>query len=568
MKEKIKKIITKNDAKLKVKEGIKLLADIVGVTLGPSGRPVLIEREGLSPLATKDGVTVARIIGVEDSSINTVIESAKEICMRTAKEAGDGTTSAIVMASKLAELVDKYFEEKRVSPQLFMRKMNKALEIFIELIEKNKNKISSEDELYHIAMVSTNGDEEMSKVVIEAIKLSGDEGHITILESLDKSICVEKTEGYRIQSGLKEAGSLVQAFINNRNDSCFQGQNGILMLYNGQIIDVSPIKTLINVIENSVNQGLISYNNEAIVVIAHGFSDTVYELMAKETLRGRPIIPIKTVRTGVPMASTEMLFDLSCYFNCNIIDVVSINELKLEDLGVYKTIKANHYDTVITNHGVNTEEHAIKIDVRLRELHAQLEQAPSEFDKSHIRSAIARLSEGLVTIKVGGYSDIEVREKKARVEDAVEALRSAIQTGYVSGGGSTHLRIAHELTQYEVEDKLLKDALLILAETISYPSFLLLDNAGVSYIWEEYKERIKHQDYSVYDALNHVWLPSDQKNIIEPVKVLTASVSNAVSVAGLLTTLGGIVTIPRNIEAEASMDVAQTIIGSIGGMSR
>lgn len=565
MKEKIKKILTKHEAKLKVKEGIKLLADIVGVTLGPSGRPVLIEREGLPPLATKDGVTVARIIGVEDSSINTVIEASKEICMRTAKEAGDGTTSAIVMASKLAELVDKYFEEKKISPQLFMRKMEKALEIFISLVEKNKSQILTEDELYHIAMVAVNGDEEMSKVVIEAVKQSGDEGHITILESLDKNICVEKTEGYRIQSGLKETGSLLYAFINNRNDSCFQGQNGIVMLYNGQITDISPIKTLVSVIEDSVQKGYMTYNNEAIVVIAHGFSDTVYELMAKETLKGKPILPIKTVRTGVPMAATEMLYDLASYFNCNIIDVVSINELKLEDLGMYKTIKINHYDTIVTNYENTSEAHQNRIDERIKELRSQLEQAPSEFDKSHIRSAIARLSEGLVTIKVGGNSDIEIREKKARIEDAVEALRSAIQTGYVSGGGSTHLRIAYELRQYQTEDLILKDALNILAETISHPSFLLLDNAGVNYIWEEYQERIKNQDYSVYDALNHTWLSSDQKNIIEPVKVLTSSVSNAVSVAGLLTTLGGIVTVPRNAEMEASMDVAQSIINSIGG---
>jgi len=562
MKEKIKQIITKERTPGIVNEGIRMLAEIVGVTLGPSGRPVLIEREGLSPLVTKDGVTVAKTIGVEDSATNTIIEAAKEICLRTAKEAGDGTTSAIVMAAKLSEVANEYFAATKVSPQLFMRKMNLALKKTIELIEAKKNIIQTDEQLLNIALISTNSDPEMAKVVIEAVKQAGDEGHIIIEEATGKDLEIDKTMGYCINTGLKEAGPVAQAFINDRANSCFQGQNGLVMLYNGSIVDLSPIKTLTSVIEAAVNEGKMTYNSEAIVIIAHGFSDTVYEFLSKETLLGHPFIPIKTPRSGVPAAATEMLFDLGCYFNCDVVDLISVNELCLENLGVYEKLKCTHYESIISHFPVSTMEHAARIDIRIEELRAQLEQAPSEFDKAHVRSAIARLSEGLVTIKVSGNSDLEVRERKARVEDAVEALRSALQSGFVAGGGATHLRIAWELAAIETDDEMLQDAYLILGTAISQPSFLLLDNAGVPEIWKFYNQKISDGNFEVYDAMNHVWLEPDQQQIIEPVKVLVSSISNAVSVAGLLTTLGGMVTIPRHADVEAQMDAAKSLMGS------
>jgi chaperonin GroEL len=537
------------------------MAAIIGSTLGPGGSPVLIERDGLSPLVSKDGVTVAKNIGVTDAAANTIIEAAKEICLNTAKEAGDGTTTAIVLADALVKEGQKFLSTRpKYNPQRMINELNEAYtKVVLPYLEKVATKVDKEEQLKFVATISANGDKNIAEVVVKAVMDAGDDGTVLINESQGGKTYVEVSEGYIVTTGLKDLGQIGPAFINDKANQQVKMDQGVIVLYDGSMNDLK----VPGLIQNAVaDEGGFS-DGTPIIVFAHSFADSVLDKFAKTTKGGLTIVPIKTPRSGLPNGASMFLEDMSAYTNAKVYNPSNVEELDEDGLGDFENATVNLYESFIS-----ATPKADAVNARVLELKAISDAAMGELDRSFLRAAIAKLTGGVSTIHVGGSSDLEIREKKARVEDAVEAVRSAIAEGIVAGGCASHLTLSLILKTHEERT----EAWSILADALFAPFKLLLKNCGEDFddVWSKYGVNVlvaSKGSYKlpeqVFDANLHEMVDPLKTGIIEPAKVVRVSIGNALSVASLLTTLSGIIVVPRDVSMEGQAELAQAAFKSM-----
>jgi len=551
-KSKAKEIIADKEQLHKtVSETLGIMADIVGRTLGPGGNPVLIERDGLSPLATKDGVTVAKSLGLSQADANIIVDAAKEICINTAKQAGDGTTTAIVLANELVKRGQLFLKNNpKYNPQRMINEFNTAYtSVIVPFLREASIAIDEEYQLKHVATISANGDSQTADIVVDAVMAAGDDGTVLINEGQDSITKVETVDGYIVTTGLKDIGQMGPAFINDKAGQQVKMDEGLIVLYDGAINDLK----VPGAIQGAVADQAGFTDGTPIIVLAHSFADSVLEKFAKSTKSGLTIVPIRTPRSGLPNGASEFLNDMAAYTGGMIYDPGNVDNMKKEDLGTFVEAKVNMYESFIS-----CDPDLGEVEERIVELRSIEKAAFSEMDKSFVRAAIAKLTGGVATIIVGGNSDLEIREKKGRVEDAVEAVRSAIAEGIVPGGATMHLRLAKELSSRR--DKSV--AWDILIDALRAPFDLLMTNCGEdpSSVYMAIKEYVEDtqtvRPALVFDANEHKTVDPLDVGIIEPAKVVRVSISNALSVASLLTTLGGIVVVPRDGNLEMQMELA------------
>jgi chaperonin GroEL len=556
-------IVDKKEIESTIKDTIYNMAELVGSTLGPAGRTVLIERDNLSPLVTKDGVTVAKNIGYLDSKKNVFVESAKEICLNTGKEAGDGTTSAIVLASSFIKRGYEYLQElgKEENPQAVSRSLLKVYEKEIKRVIKEYSKdITTPEEIKNIAMVSSNGDEVVSDVVLEATNSAGNDGHIVIAEDLGGETRCENIEGYIVTSSLKNLGALGTKFINDRGTQECKMDNGLILMYNGEINDHTVLSNLQELISKNNNLAKVPF-----VIMAHNFSDSVMEQLVKFFMSGFSILPIKTPHFATPTSRTIFLEDMAAYTGGKVVDP-GFEELTIQDFGSFEKIRANVYECIVYPEDAGSEESNERIQKRIKELNAICDAATSEFDKSIIKGCISRISGGVSTIYVGGITELEIREKKARAEDAVEAVRSAISEGIVPGGATIYLAIKKELECIKTESNW-----DIIINSLDELIDRILSNAGI-----QNKEAIIKKLYNnididkkeinmIYNANTRSVEKFSESKIIDPSKVIRVALGNALSVATMFLTLGGIVVVPRDLNAEMQTDLQKTAFQEMMG---
>lgn len=536
------------------------MAAIVGSTLGPGGRGVLIERDGLSPLVTKDGVTVAKSLGVDKAEHNVVVEAAKEICINTAKEAGDGTTTAIVLANAITTHGHAFLKSNpKYNPQRAVTELKEAYEEVVLSYLKNIA-ISAKDEgqLMQVATISANGDKKLAAAVVKAVISAGDDGTVLIEEGQGDVLRVEEADGYIITAGLRDLGHIGPIFINDKANQQVKTDKAIVFLYDGSMNDLKVPGLIQQLIEGTDLYG------EPLIIMAHDFSDVVMDRFAKTAKGGMTIAPIKTPMTGLPNGRSMFLQDMAAYTGGKVYDPGNIDELasdEVEETEVFGSVtsaKVNMYESLIVSN-----PDPVVLDARIVELKSILEAAPSEMDRMHLRAAIGKLTGGVSTIWVGGASELEIREKKHRVEDAVEAVRSAIAEGIIPGGCSVHLKIAGLLA----ETAKTKPAVEILINALQEPVKLLLTNCGEDpdAIIPKLKESLvtSFNDLDlvrapnvVFDANKHEFVNPLEAGIIEPAKVCRVAMGNALSVASLLMTLGGIVVVPRDAGLESQLALA------------
>jgi len=536
------------------------MAAIVGATFGPGGNPVLIERDGLSPLVTKDGVTVAKNIGVADAAANTIIEAAKEICLNTAKEAGDGTTTAIILADALVKEGQEFLTSRpKYNPQRMVNELQQAYNrVVVPFLRDVAIKVSSEDQLRYVATISSNGDKEIAEVVVKAVMDAGDDGTVLINESQGGKTYVEVSEGYIITTGLKDHGQIGPSFINDKANQQVKMDKGVVVLYDGSMNDLK----VPGLIQGAVADDGGFSDGTPIIVFAHSFADSVLDKFAKTTKGGLTVIPVKTPRSGLPNGASMFLEDMSAYTGATVFDPNNVENLDEDGLGHFESARVNLYETFIT--AVSDGD---AVNNRVVELKAIAESAMGELDRSFLRAAIAKLTGGVSTIHVGGTSDLEIREKKARVEDAVEAVRSAIAEGIVVGGCGTHLVLAKMIREHPDRT----EAWGILGNALEAPFKLLLSNCGEEFsdIWPMVSVHVqtgcsRHAlPVNVFDANLHEMVDPMQTGIIEPAKVVRVSVGNALSVASLLTTLGGVIVVPRHEDHELQKELADQAFSSM-----
>jgi chaperonin GroEL len=485
-KSKIKQILSnKEQINDKVLRSIKTISTIVGSSLGPGGRPSLLERDDMPPLITKDGVTIARHLGAKDAIDNLIIDAAKDICINTAKEAGDGTTSAIVIAAAIVEAGQRVLQTEQINPQLLMRKISALYSDVVKGVIKNTAMDLSgvspkecDDYLMGVASVSANGDEELAKVSVEAVLQAGEDGHILIEENDSIVTEVEPLNGYCILRGLKDIGQLGHMF-ENKNQR-FEADNGLVFLFNGSVTDLSVPSCIQDIFEAEGKEGTPT------VVIAHGFSDMVIERFAKTTKAGSPIIPIQVQKTGAANSGIMFLKDMAAYTGGKVFDVSNFEEMELHDFGTFEKAYTTMYETFIIS-----DPDDEKLQSRIQEIREVEKDASSQFEKS------------------------------------IEAS--------------------------------------ILREALSKPLELVLSNCGVDdieKITKKYSKKVMKTN-EVFDANLFQFVDAFETKLVEPAKVVRVSIENAISVASLLITLGGIVVKPRNEELEQQMEMTESLTTSM-----
>lgn len=528
-----------------VGETLNKMATVVGATLGPGGRAVLIERDGMAPLATKDGVTVAKSLGLDKAEDNTIIEACKEICINTAKDAGDGTTTAIVLANAITKHGQEFVKNNtKYNPQRIVNELEDLYEdVIIPHIKSRSQSISTEESLVNVATISANGDKRIAKVVVDAVMAAGDDGTVLIEEAQGDEMRVETIDGYIITSGLKEIGQLGPMFMNDKTNQQNKMEDGFVFLYNGSINDAKVLGYLEQALQ--VDEfGNMTYDGSPVIIIAHEFSDTAIDMLVKNSKKGISLCPVKTPRSGLPNSRTIFLEDIAAYTGGTVYDISTIDQLSSEGLGRFVSAKSNLYETFIISEIDND-----LIAERVKELKAIEASCHSDMDRMHVRSNIAKLTGGISTIHVGGVSDLKVRERKGRVEDAVEAVRSAIAEGIIPGGCKIQLELSNIIANHP--DK--KDSWIIMEKALKEPFKLLLDNCGESY--EDILPNLK--DGQIFDANMHEFVDPFEAGIIEPAKVARVAIGNALSVSSLLITLGGIVCVPRNSDLENQLALSK-----------
>lgn len=530
-----------------VLETIDKMAKTVGATLGPGGRGVLIERDGLSPLVTKDGVTVAKSLGMDKAEHNIVVEAAKEICVNTAKEAGDGTTTAIVLANAMIKYGQEFINSHpKYNPQRISSELYELYEkVIVEYLKKNAIPATKPEELLNVAKVSCNGDDKIAEAVVDAVMAAGDDGQVLIEEAQGDIMRVENIDGYIITTGLKELGSMGPAFINDTSGQQAKLDGGIVFLYDGTINDLNVPSRLQDMYEHSEDFG------KPIIVLAHDFSDLVIDRFIKTMNGGITVVPVKTPMSGLPNSRSMFLRDMAAYTGAKVYSPLNLDDMDEEGFGHFVTARVNMYESFLV-----AEPDKEAVEERIQELKSVSVAALSEFDRMHLRAAISKLTGGVSTIWVGGASELEVREKKARVEDAVEAVRSAIAEGIIPGGCSVHLTLAENIKKR----KDFKESWSIMVNALYEPFRLLMNNCGEDpedILKLGIGKEVKGLPDKVFDAREHQLVNPFDAGIIEPAKVCRVSIGNALSVASLLITLGGIVVVPRDSALENQLAMSK-----------
>lgn len=528
-----------------VQETITRAAKIVGSSLGPGGRPTLLTRSDMPPLVTKDGVTIVKHIGFSSATHNAVLDVVKELSLNTAASAGDGTTTALIFAEAIYRYGKEFMNSNpKYNPQRFMRELKVCHEkVIIPTLKQDyvSRKVQSEQDLMHVALISANGDHEIADVVVKAVMAAGDDGTVLVQEDQGGGMRVETIDGYVVTSGLKDIGSIGTSFINDKAGQQVQMDHGLVVMFDGTLNDLALMAKVQEAFESTPQ-----CYGRPILVFAYGFADPVIEKCLKTSKSGVTVLPVKVPRSSLPNSSQIFLHDMAAYTNGTVMDPSSAINFEAKHFGTFKKARVNTYECFI-----QSELEAEVIDKRAEELKAILNAARSEHDKAHLRAHIGKLTGGISTVWVGGTTDAEIRERRDRVQDAIEAVRSAVAEGIVAGGGMTHRILAEHISvnpEY-------KHSWEVMIKALRAPFNLLMDNCGEGDIADETWQSF--EDGEVFDADSHEYVDPWDHGIVEPAKVHRVAIGNALSIASLLVTLGGIITDCYNPDLENQLELSR-----------
>lgn len=528
-----KRIITAEEFLAPKLSGVTKLASIVKRTLGPGGLPIIIERVGqaldgspLGPKITKDGVSVAEECSSPDKAEDVVIQAVKAICRKTNIDAGDGTTTAIVLGEAILAAAQSALKNNPdLNPQLVKESIEVAAKLVIEELKASAIKITDMRLIEEVATISANGDRSVGDVIRRAFDHVGAEGVVTVDEGSGSEVTLEVIDGYRFNKG-----SRVE-FFNNRDKTHFEAENAHVVLFDGKVLNFVDLVPVLNSLVQMDARGKATGQMPPVVFIANEFSrDVLQFLLIQRAERGMQFCAVEGphmshVRTGY-------YDDLAVYTGGTRLGNGERNlaGCTVDDIGLVKKIVIDKYKTTLYD-GQGAEADLL---ARVDQLKAQKAKAESPYDASVFNDRIAALTNGVAKIGVGGSTELEIKEKYDRIEDALNAARAAIQEGVVPGGGVTLLRIASRLTS--------KDDLgsKILAVALTSPFFQILENIGINpTAAAPIAELLLADADSTYDARNRKIVKALESGIIDPVKVTRTALENAVSIAGLLSTAGG-----------------------------
>jgi len=595
------KKITYDGEKLKktVLDTVKKASDLVGSTLGPNGKVVLIERqENLPPFATKDGITVFNSMAFADSTAQAILEAARDSSSKTNVEAGDGTTTATILAEALIRLGFEYLQKHpHLSSQKVMRELEKAFtEKVIPFLEKNAVKVSNDnadDLLKKVALISTNSDKEMANAVLEAFGLVGYNGNITIAETAGASgFEVEKIEGFPIARGLEDTcGRFVEEFINDKSNYRTILDRPRFILYNGKINSMSTILPAIEKIGMAYDYAIQANEKFSpnIVIVAHHFSEDVLANLAFnfKTANSLNIFPLKSMMTQQTNSPYHFLVDMAAFTGATVFDPISrpLESLELKDLGIesMESFECYRYKSVIFG-----QPDEFLVITRAEELEKQSEHAESSLDGEILRERLAILTGGIARLKVKGSSEAELKEKRHRVEDAVAAIKGALKFGVLPGCAKTLLVLAEEIRK----DSSLSDAVkAIMPIAFMTPFNRIMTNGGhnedeigeiynnmlydietftqekelslnplVRFVYKLLRRKTTYTEsynkiqarpfWYTYDAMNFEYGNGIDIGVVDSASAVLMSIKNSLGVAKMLMGLSGIVVFQRDSDLD------------------
>jgi chaperonin groL len=524
-----KEIKFAKDARASLEAGVNKLADTVKVTLGPKGRNVILDKKFGAPLITNDGVTIAKEIELEDKFENMGAQLVKEVATKTNDVAGDGTTTATVLAQAIIREGLKNVTAGS-NPILLRKGIKKAVDVAVEELKKNSKEINTEEEIAQVGAISA-GDEEVGKLIAEAMKTVGKDGVITIEESKSMVTELESVEGMQFDRGFVSA-----YMVNDVEKMEAVLENPYILITDKKI---SNIQEILPLLEELVQHG------GKLLIIAEDLEGEALSTLVVNKLRGTfDVVAVKApafgdrrkamledlaILTGGRFVSTELGFDLK--------------DVQLEMLGRAQTVKVNKETTTIVG-GVGS-----KADIahRINQIKMQIADTTSEFDREKLAERLAKLSGGVAVVKVGAATEVEMKERKLRIEDALNATKAAVQEGIVAGGGTAFVSaipaVEDLVASLDGEEKL---GAQIIRRALEEPLRQIAVNAGLE--GSVIIQNVINSDSQIgFDALNEDYVNMIEAGIVDPTKVSRSALQNASSIASVfLTTEAAIADLPGN----------------------
>ena len=524
-----KQLLFNEDARRKLLSGVEQISKAVKVTLGPCGRMVMLDKKYGAPTITKDGVSVAKEIELQDPFENMGAQFVREVASKTNDDAGDGTTTATVLAYALVREGLKSVAAG-MTPIEIKRGIDKAVAIAVEEIKKNAKPVKGAEDVTHIATISANNDPEIGKMLADAIEKVGKDGVITVEESKNMDTTVDTVEGMQFDRGYISA-----YFVTDRERMEAAFDDAYVLIYDKKI---SSMKDLLPILEKIANAG------KSLVIIAEDVDGEALTTLVLNTIRGT--IHVCAVKApGFGDRRKDMLQDIAILTGGQVISDevgLKLESADIDMLGKARSIKIDKDNTTIV--GGAGEKKAISD--RVEEIKHQIEKSTSGYDKEQLQKRLAKLAGGVAVINVGANTETEMKEKKFRVEDTIAATRAALDEGIVAGGGLALLEAAKALENIPAElseDE--KVGFKIVRRSLEEPMRQIADNAGIdgAVVAERAKSEKKGVGYNAYTA---EWVNMMEAGIIDPAKVTTSALRNAASIAGtLLTTECAVTDIPE-----------------------
>src|SRR3954462_10393385 len=517
------------DARDRMLRGVEILANAVKVTLGPKGRNVVLDKSFGAPRITKDGVTVAKEIELEDKFENMGAQMVREVASKSSDCAGDVTTTATVLAQAIVKEGSKAVAAG-LNPMDLKRGIDLAVEAVVEDLKKNSKKVTSNEEIAQVGTISANGDVEIGKFLADAVKKVGNEGVITVEEAKSLETELEVVEGMQF-----DRGYISPYFITNADKMRVEMDDPYILIYEKKL---SGLQELLPLLEAVVQ------TSKPLVIIAEDIEGEALATLVVNKLRGG--LKVAAVKApGFGDRRKAMLEDIAVLTGGQAISEdlgIKLDKVTVDMLGRAKKVIIEKENTTIVNGAGKKAD----IEGRISQIKVQIEETTSEYDKEKLQERLAKLAGGVAVIRVGGASEVEVKERKDRVDDAMHATRAAVEEGILPGGGVALLRAGEALKKVRTHNDDQKTGVEIVRKAIQAPARQIATNAGEdgSVIVGKITE---NSNYSHgFDAQNGEYVDMVKKGIIDPTKVVREALQGAASVAGLLITTEAMVAeIPR-----------------------
>jgi len=507
------------DARERLLRGVDILADAVQVTLGPKGRNVVIEKSFGAPRTTKDGVTVAKEIELADKFENMGAQMVREVASKTSDSAGDGTTTATVLARAIVREGSKAVSAG-MNPMDLKRGIEKAVEIVVADLKKRSKKVKSNEEIGQVGTISANGDHEVGKMIAEAMAKVGNEGVITVEEAKSLTTELDVVEGMQF-----DRGYISPYFITNADKMVAELDEPSILIHEKKLTTLQP---LLPILEAVVQSG------RPLLIIAEEIEGEALATLVVNKLRGG--LKVAAVKApGFGDRRKAMLEDIAIVTGGQVISEdlgIKLENVKLTMLGTAKKVRIDKDNTTIIDGAGKKAE----IQARVGQIKTQIEETTSDYDKEKLQERLAKLAGGVAVIRVGGATEVEVKERKDRVDDALNATKAAVEEGIVPGGGTALLYATKSLNGITGENEDQTQGIAIVRKAIQFPIRQIVENAGVeaSIVVGKLLEQ-KSATYG-YDAQTESYADLIDTGIVDPTKVVRVALQNASSVASLLIT--------------------------------